>query len=157
MKRRIYTDTSVIGGCLEAEFKAGSVALFDAFRAGAATIVVSEVTRRELDAAPQTVRDILSLVPPAHTENAPLDDEAIALAEAYIEQGVVARRHLADARHIAIATVSRVDALVSWNFKHIVNSDRIYRYNDLNVARGYAILEIRTPIDEVFTHEMQSR
>jgi hypothetical protein len=52
--------------------------------------------------------------------------------------------HLEDARHIALATVSRVDALVSWNFKHIVNLDRVRGYNAVNFRFGYVLLEIRT-------------
>ena len=51
----------------------------------------------------------------------------------------------ADAQHIAIATVGRVDVLVSWNFKHIVNLHRIHGYNSANLRMGYPMLEIRTP------------
>jgi hypothetical protein len=51
----------------------------------------------------------------------------------------------ADALHIALATVARVDVLVSWNFKHIVNLTRIHAYNAVNLKRGYPLLEIRTP------------
>ena len=51
----------------------------------------------------------------------------------------------ADAQHIAIATVGRVDVLVSWNFKHIVNLQRIQGYNSVNLRAGYPLVEIRTP------------
>ena len=51
----------------------------------------------------------------------------------------------ADALHIALATVARVDVLVSWNFKHIVNLKRIHAYNAVNLKKGYPLLEIRTP------------
>lgn len=50
-----------------------------------------------------------------------------------------------DAQHIAIATVARVDVLVSWNFKHIVNLQRIHGYNSVNLRYGYPMIEIRTP------------
>jgi hypothetical protein len=43
-----------------------------------------------------------------------------------LKEGVIAENSLLDARHIAIATVERVDVLVSWNFKHIVNLNRIH-------------------------------
>jgi len=52
---------------------------------------------------------------------------------------------LADAQHIAIATVGRVDVLVSWNFRHIVNLERIHGYNSVNLRRGCPMIEIRTP------------
>jgi len=51
----------------------------------------------------------------------------------------------ADAQHIAIATVYRADVLVSWNFKHIVNLQRIHGYNSVNLRKGYPMIEIRTP------------
>jgi hypothetical protein len=35
--------------------------------------------------------------------------------------GIVTRKYEADALHIALATLAKVDVLVSWNFKHIVN------------------------------------
>jgi len=41
--------------------------------------------------------------------------------------------------------VARVDVLVSWNFKHIVNLRRIHAYNAVNLKNGYPLLEIRTP------------
>ena len=59
--------------------------------------------------------------------------------------GAIAARMRADALHIAVATVARVDVLVSWNFKHIVNLRRIHAYNAVNLKRGYPLLEIRTP------------
>jgi hypothetical protein len=40
-----------------------------------------------------------------------------------------------------------VTVLTSWNFKHIVNLDRIRKYNSVNIENGYNILEIRSPRD----------
>ena len=56
-----------------------------------------------------------------------------------------AGKYQPDMLHIALATVARVDAPVSWNFKHIVNLNRIHAYNAVNLKRGYPLLEIRTP------------
>lgn len=63
MKRRIYTDTSVIGGCLDDEFSEGSIALFDCFRSGSALIVLSNLTLAELEAAPAKVQAVIKTVP----------------------------------------------------------------------------------------------
>lgn len=64
---------------------------------------------------------------------------------AYIADAAIGSRMYADALHIALATVARVDVLVSWNFKHIVNLKRIHLYNAVNLKNGYPLLEIRTP------------
>jgi hypothetical protein len=52
---------------------------------------------------------------------------------------------LADVQHIAAATISQVDALVSWNFRHMVNLPRIHRYHEVNAKLGYPTIEIRSP------------
>jgi hypothetical protein len=67
------------------------------------------------------------------------------LAEQYIREGVVGETSIDDCRHIACATVNKVDCLVSWNFKHIVNIFRIRGYNSINLKNGYGQLDIRSP------------
>lgn len=145
MKPRIYTDTSVLGGCEDAEFRDPSRRLVDAFVRGELTLVLSELTLRELETAPEVVRTVVARVPEAHVETLSLSPETEELAAAYIEDGAIGARMRADALHIALATVARVDVLVSWNFEHIVNLRRIHAYNAVNLKRGYPLLEIRTP------------
>ena len=93
--------------------------------------VISELTTLELKDAPQ---------------------EAVNLAGKYITEGVIGGGKLVDAEHIAIATINRVDVLVSWNFRHIVNLQKIRGYNLVNLKYGYPLLEIRSPL-EVITYE----
>ena len=143
--RRIYTDTSVIGGCLDPEFEEASKLLMEAFKHGEATIVLSSLTSLELQSAPAAVRAVLEDVSEVHREYVELTEEAAELAHSYIDSGVIGSVNRVDAEHIAIATTSRVDVLVSWNFRHIVNLQRIQAYNSVNLGQGYSILEIRTP------------
>lgn len=145
MNRRVYTDTSVIGGSEDSEFRDASRQLLEAFQRGDMTLVISELTLRELEAAPVAVRDALGRIRPDLIEVLRVSPEAEDLAAAYIADGAVGPRMRADALHIAVATVARVDVLVSWNFKHIVNLTRIRAYNAVNLKRGYPLLEIRTP------------
>lgn len=76
-----------------------------------------------------------------------LTEESIKLADTYIAEKVVGKTSLEDCRHIALATINRVDVLASWNFKHIVNLDRIKGYNSVNYKLGYPMIEIRSPKD----------
>jgi hypothetical protein len=143
MKARIYVDASVVGGCEDEEFAEYSVQLMERFVRGELVLVVSALTVQELAGAPGKVRRRLASVPEAHIETLQLDAEARELAEAYIAEGVITAKMRADAQHIGIATVGRVDVLVSRNFKHIVNLNRIHGYNSVNLRRGYPTLEIR--------------
>lgn len=149
----MYIDTSVIGGCLDEEFERWSKILFDEFRSGIKIAVVSDLTLRELEESPEEVREILRDLPLEFIEYAFLTDEAITLANTYIKYGVVSERHLIDAQHIAIATIERVDVLVSWNFKEIVNLERIRKFNAINLMVGYHLLEIRSPLEVLYEKE----
>jgi predicted nucleic acid-binding protein len=150
--RRIYADTSVIGGCLDVEFEDASRALFDRFRAGHDRLVISDLTLLELEGAPQAVRDVLATVPLAHREDVELTRAAADLATRYLDADVVGASSRLDAQHIAVATLSRVDVLVSWNFKHIVHLDRINGYNTVNARQGHPPLDIRSP-PEVLSYD----
>ena len=57
---------------------------------------------------------------------------------------------LSDAQHIAIATILKVDSLVSWNYKHMVNFFRIRLFNSINLKYGYSTIDIRTPKEVIY-------
>ena len=145
MKLRIYTDTSVLGGCEDEEFAEYSIRLMEGFVRGELVLVLSNLTVQELTGAPVEVRRRLASVPESHIETLQLDAEAKELAEAYVTAGVLTANMMADAQHIAMATTAHADVLVSWNFKHIVNLQRIHGYNSVNLRKGYPMIEIRTP------------
>ncbi len=151
MKPRIYTDTSVLGGCLDIEFDKYSLELINEFKAGSKIITISDLTLKELENAPLEVQAVLDGLSGINIEYVELDDEARFLADKYIKEEAISEKHLVDSQHIAIATINRNDVLVSWNFKHIVNLRRIHLYNSTNLKYGYPIIEIRSPrevIDE---------
>lgn len=148
-KLRIYIDTSVIGGCFDEEFVHWSKQLIAEINKGLKVAVISDLTRQELDMAPERVKQVLFSL--NNVEDVTLSQEAEDLAKLYVQHGAVTQKHIVDAQHIAIATVERIDALVSWNFKQIVNLDKIHLFNSLNLKFGYPVLEIRSPrevIDE---------
>jgi hypothetical protein len=74
-----------------------------------------------------------------------VNEEAVDLAQAYINEKVVGKISLNDCLHIAIATIQKADYLVSWNFRHIVNIERIRGYNSVNIKLGYTAIDIRSP------------
>ena len=149
IKFKIYIDTSVIGGCFDDEFGEYSNLLFKNFILGKKIAVVSNITLKELKQAPEKVRNKLEEIPEDSLEYVALTEEAEDLAQKYIENGVISSNYLLDAEHIAIATVERIDILASWNFKHIVNINRIRGFNSVNIREGYQILEIRTPLEVI--------
>ena len=83
-----------------------------------------------------------------------MTSEAVELHEAYMAARILTRKSANDALHVAVATVARADAIVSWNFRHIVRLDKIKAYNQVNFAMGYGLLTILSP-REVSTDETE--
>jgi len=67
------------------------------------------------------------------------------LAKLYVNEGVVPRRYLADALHIAVAVLGNADILVSWNFKHLVRRSTRLLVNYINTMQGLRAIEILAP------------
>jgi hypothetical protein len=144
-KPRFYVDTSVIGGCLDERFAEDSQRLFEEFRSNRAVAVISTITLQELEDAPPAVRAVLADLPEEIVDYVEFDEDAALLADAYLSEGVLGPGSLADAQQVAIATVQRVDVLVSWNFRHIVNLNRIRLFAAVNLKHGLLTPEIRSP------------
>lgn len=68
----------------------------------------------------------------------------------YLKAQILTPKSHMDALHVAFATVARVDAIVSWNFKHIVRYDKIKAFNQINLQNGYGYLQIISPKEVLF-------
>ncbi len=145
MKQRIYIDTSVFGGYFDVEFEKFTKPLFDRIRNRELKIVYSSVTEDELANAPEKVKELIRKLPAEIVDFVDVDEDVIDLATAYITENVVGKTSFDDCLHIALATIHKADCLVSWNFKHIVNIQRIRGYNSVNIKLGYATIDIRSP------------
>ncbi len=149
---RIYVDTSVLGGCFDPEFAVWSNGLVRDFRAGKFLPVLSDVTAAEVRSAPETVRELHQELLLLAGVVLPVTSQTLALVAAYEARGILGARFRADMLHIALATLAEVDALVSWNFKHIVRLEKIRLFNGVNVELGRKALSILSP-REVTTYE----
>jgi hypothetical protein len=144
MVKRVYVDNSVIGGLHDSEFAENTKQLFREFRIGLYIPVISNVTFDEIKGAPADVLKTLNQLSNI-CEIVEVNDEAIELSARYLKEGHFTKRMLTDTLHIAIASVNRVDILVSWNFRDIVNLNKIVIYNAVNLKLGYPQIEIRNP------------
>ena len=152
MKQRFYFDTSVFGGVYDIEFEEETLQLFERVKLGKIVCVYSDLTETELIKAPENVKKYFNELPKENTERVIVNGEIIELATKYLEEKVVGKTSFDDCLHIATATLNKVDMLVSWNFKHIVNIYRIRGYNSINIKINYSSLEIRSP-KEILEYE----
>ncbi len=145
MRQRFYFDTSVFGGIYDEEFEEETALLFEKVKLGQIKCVYSNLTESELTNAPERVRNFFIQLKDECKEKVIVSPEALKLAQTYVDEKVVGETSLDDCIHIALATLNRVDVLVSWNFRHIVNIYRIRGYNSVNLRLGYSTLEIHSP------------
>ncbi len=150
--KTIYVDTSVFGGVFDPEFELWSELFFKHLINSDLTLIVSNVAEDELNSAPMKVKQFVNSIPEKNILRVELTEESVLLAERYLAEGVVGKSSRADCYHIAIATILKADILVSWNFKHIVNIQKINGYNAVNLMNGYKTIEIRNP-REIFDYE----
>ena len=109
------------------------------------TLVLSAVIAGELESATEAARAVLDTVPREHKEFLEPSGEAEELADRYIAAGAVGASMRPVAQHVACATLARVDALASWNYRHLVNYYRIHRFNAVNRELRQPRLEIHEP------------
>ena len=145
MEQRFYFDTSVFGGLFDIEFEEETALLFEKVTLGQIKCVYSNLTESELTIAPEKVRNYFETIKDEFKEKVFVTPEGLKLAQTYVAEKVVGETSLDDCIHIATATLNKVNMLVSWNFKHIVNIYRIRGYNSINLRLGYPTLEIHSP------------
>jgi predicted nucleic acid-binding protein len=150
---RVYVDTSVFGGTEDEEFAEASMLFFEQVHRGFFVVLVSAQTTDELDEAPENVKRVLHELPVDRIEPVALSVEVRELADEYVRAGVLGPASVDDATHVAAATVAGADLIVSWNFRHIVNYNRIRGFNAVNVRMGYRPITILTPREAVNVDE----
>jgi len=146
---RVYVDNSVISGMFDAnDHPERARPFWSAVFDGKIRVILSDVLVVEVERSPQHVREFYRTIPESQVERILSTETSNALARQYIAAGIVNENSLNDSRHVSLASVARVDVLVSFNCTHIVNFNRIRKYNAINALHGYPQIEIRTP-DEV--------
>jgi predicted nucleic acid-binding protein len=146
-KQRIYIDTSVIGGYHDVEFVVATRLLFERIENREFDVFFSEINEAELFNASQKVKDVKNLIPSNCFHYIEMTDEVKTLAMSYISENALGMASRNDAYHIALASLHNIDCLISWNFKHIVNFDKIKMFNAINTRFGYPLIDIRSPLE----------
>ena len=147
MKQRIYIDTSVIGGYFDEEFEIATKLLFERINNKEFIVYFSEVNETELEFAPNHIKEVKNLIPFDCIKHIEIDEDVETLTQTYIKEKALGKASENDAYHIALASVNRLDCLISWNFKHIVNFDKIKMFNSINIRLGYPLIDIRSPLE----------
>ncbi len=148
-KTKLYLDTSVPSFLFaddSPEKREVTIKFWDILKLGLYDIVISdillsEISRSEIPSSQELENKLSEIV----LEIVSVNEEVFSLAQKYIDEDIIPQKYQDDALHIALATYSQADALISWNFKHMVKLKTIRGVNGINRMLGLKELEILTP------------
>jgi len=146
----LYLDTSVIGGYFDPEFTIATRELWRQMEEGRYRFYASSISVGELVRAPDHVRTLMANTFADSGSILTLTPEAATLAAHYIAAKVVPVRYAEDASHVAVAVVHKIDLVVSWNFKHLVNVHRERGFNAVNLLQDYPPVRMVNPHELIY-------
>lgn len=153
MKRpQLYLETSVWNFYFAddaPEKKVITHRFFDKIKQGEYEIFVSDVVIEEIGRADNKKRQLLlNIIKEYHPKRLMINEEVVELAKKYIAEGVLPASKIEDTIHAAVATIFEMDALISWNLKHLSNLKKMELINGVNMKEGYSKrLELITPME----------
>ncbi len=146
MALKIYLDTSVVSAYFDDRYPERQKDTVAFWKLSVEhEFSISELTKTEIQNTQDETRKNQMLNHIGNLILVPIDDSVEHLTNLYLENGIFSPATLNDALHVATATISRQDILVSWNFRHLVNRRRRARVNEVNTFNGYPTIEIIAP------------
>ena len=162
-KLKIYLDTSVINHLFADDAPDAMQKTIDLFNSFIKTniyetyvspIVIDEINKTKDDLKKSK---LLSVITDYNLSILNIEEniqEIMHLAQIYIEQEIIPRKKIEDALHIAISSIYEIDALVSWNYKHMANIYKERKIISMNINEGYLhTLRICTPMEVMYDNE----
>ena len=145
-KIRLYLDTSIPSAYYDTSKPMRQLITQKWFEHDASLyeLYISVITIEEIERIRNEIkkRNISELIIKHKMKVLELSEKAKALANEYMNKGAIPKSEPEDAYHIAIATTNDIDALASWNFKHIVSINPIRKIHEINKKHNYIALEI---------------
>lgn len=147
-KLKLYLDTSIFNFAFADDApKEKEITLKFFSEIGGYEAYISEVTIEEINRTPEEAKrkQLFEFMTEYDLKELSFDKPAKILADKYIQEGVIPQKYQEDAFHIAIASVNNLDAVISWNFKHIVKLKTKIEVVGINLFMGYKEIEIYSP------------
>lgn len=146
MKQTLYLETSVVGAYLDngEPFRRDLTIRWWEHELSEYEVYSSILVQREIERMDEPHRSgYLNLIDPL--EHLELTEEVAILADGYIDRGIFHRKYIADAIHVALASVHKIDYIVTWNFGHLANVRKQARLRLFNTSAGFFSPAIVTP------------
>jgi len=145
---KLYIETSVINGSLSSDVRIAlaSSAFWDRVKAGELEAHISSYVLFELGktlngAKRDRLLDIAALCIP----DAPSGTGVEELAWEYVRREMIPEKYVFDAYHIASASLGKFEALVTWNFEHILRERTERLLERINREKNISVPKLRSP------------
>jgi predicted nucleic acid-binding protein len=76
-----------------------------------------------------------------------LEAEVLDIVEVYMDHQVMPRSPTGDALHLALASSSKCDFLLTWNCQHLANANKFGHIRRINALLGLFVPSIVTPLE----------
>src|SRR3990170_2392275 len=151
-KLQLYIETSVWNFCFAddaPEKKEITLRFFEKVEQGEYEVFISDAVLNEISRAKDDKKNLLlDLIRKYQPKRLVITEEIVSLAQKYIAEGILPAGKFEDAIHAATATIFEMDALISWNLKHLSNLKKMEMINGVNMKEGYSKrLELITPME----------
>ena len=148
-KLKLYLDTSIISHLDQQdapEKMAVTHKLWDKIKADEFDVILSDVVFNEINKCKEEKKGkLINYLSQIKYSQIAVDDKTLKIAERFVDLNILKQKSFDDCQHIAAAIVSGSDAIVSWNFKHIVNHKTMMGVKTVTALKGYNDLLIYEP------------
>jgi predicted nucleic acid-binding protein len=152
-KLKLYFDTSIFNFAFAEDAldkMSVTLKLIEEVKAGKYDVYISQIVLREIgEALEKKAGKLINLINDIQPLELEFNAECYELASEYIKRGIIPKKYEDDAFHIAVASVNDLDALISWNFQHIVKLKTKKEVVGTNLLMGYKEIEIYSPMEVV--------
>lgn len=145
---RIYLDTSVYGGYYDKGMEASNKLVEWLNINQKSTVYYSDIVREELRSAPKDVLRVFQRI--KNKKYIKTRRASVELADLYIRMGVLPIKSAQDAQHIAVASVNKIDYILSWNMTHMVSREGLF--SQANKILNLPQVKILTPLKFLKQH-----
>lgn len=155
--QKMYIETSVFNFLFADDApdkRDDTLLLFKEIHDGRFLPFTSDYVLNELEQAPEPKQSrMMALVREYSVTLLSASEEIEHLADLYVAAGIIPRKYVSDALHIAAATVNDMDLIVSFNFKHIVKLKTVTMTEAVNIREGYRRIGIYCPTEVIDNDE----
>lgn len=148
-KFKLYLDTSVISYLDQQdtpEKMAETLEFWQKLKAGEFEVVISNIVLNEIGRCDLQKKKILTdFLAEIKYSVVEVNSQITRIANRFITLSILKQSSFDDCRHLAAAIAEDCDAIVSWNFKHIVNPKTVMGVKAVSALEGYKDMLIYPP------------